>query len=96
MDMERFYLKKLNEGEVKEQYQVTIKKEVCSLENLQVNCDINRAFDTVRKNIKLSSNESIGYCESKYHKSRGLMRNIQNWLIEGSRLNYSGCSTQVK
>jgi hypothetical protein len=26
MDMERFYLKKLNEGEVKEQYHVTIKK----------------------------------------------------------------------
>jgi hypothetical protein len=26
MDMDRFNLKKLNEGEVKEQYQVTIKK----------------------------------------------------------------------
>jgi hypothetical protein len=24
------------------------------------------------------------------------MRNVQNWLIEGSRLNYSGCRTQVK
>jgi hypothetical protein len=22
--------------------------------------------------------------------SNGLMRNVQNWLIEGSRLNYSG------
>jgi hypothetical protein len=24
------------------------------------------------------------------------MRNVQNWLIEGSRLNCSGCRTQVK
>jgi hypothetical protein len=28
--------------------------------------------------------------------NRGLMRNVQNWLIEGSRLDYSGCRTQVK
>jgi alpha/beta superfamily hydrolase len=24
------------------------------------------------------------------------MRNVQNWLIEGSRLNCSGCGTQAK
>jgi hypothetical protein len=27
--------------------------------------------------------------------NHGLMRNVQNWLIEGSRLNYSGCRSQV-
>jgi hypothetical protein len=43
MDMERFNLKKLNEGEVKEQYQVTIKNRFSALENLEDNGDINRA-----------------------------------------------------
>jgi hypothetical protein len=34
MDMDRFNLKKLNKGEVKKQYQVTIKKRFSALENL--------------------------------------------------------------
>jgi hypothetical protein len=49
----------------------------------------------IRENIKISSEESLGYCESKRLKG-GLMRNVQNWLIEGSRLNYCGHRTQVK
>jgi hypothetical protein len=43
MDMERFNLKKLNEEEVKEQCQVTIKNKFAALENLDDNGDINRA-----------------------------------------------------
>jgi hypothetical protein len=42
-DMDRFNLKKLNEGEVKEQHQVTIKNRFSALENLEDNGDINRA-----------------------------------------------------
>jgi hypothetical protein len=34
MDMDRFNLKKLNEGEVKEQSQATVKKGFSALENL--------------------------------------------------------------
>jgi hypothetical protein len=34
MDMERFNLKQLNEKELKEQYQVTIKNKFAALENL--------------------------------------------------------------
>jgi hypothetical protein len=34
MAMEKFNLKKLNEGEVKEQYQVTITNKYAALENL--------------------------------------------------------------
>jgi hypothetical protein len=34
--MDRFNLKKLNEGEVKEQYQVTIKNRFSALENLRI------------------------------------------------------------
>jgi hypothetical protein len=43
VDIERFNLKKLNEGEVKEQYHITIKNKFAALENLEDNGDINRA-----------------------------------------------------
>jgi glycine betaine/choline ABC-type transport system substrate-binding protein len=43
MDLERFDLKQLNQEEVKEQYQVTIKNKFAALENLDDNGDINRA-----------------------------------------------------
>jgi hypothetical protein len=65
MDVERFNLNQLNEEEVKEQYQVTIKKAV---EKLYNNGNINRAWDTIRENIKISAKESIGLCESKSYK----------------------------
>jgi hypothetical protein len=68
MDMDRFNLKKLNEGEVKEQYQATIKNKFSALENLEDNGDINRARDAIRENIKISAKYCIGHCEAKRHK----------------------------
>jgi hypothetical protein len=68
IDMERFSVKKLNEGDLKEQYQVTIKNKFAALENLEDSGDINRAWNNVRENIKISAQESLGYCESKHHK----------------------------
>jgi DNA repair ATPase RecN len=68
MDMARFNLKQLNEEEVKEEYQVTIKNKPAALENFDDNEDINRAWETIRENIKISAKESIGLCESKYYK----------------------------
>jgi uncharacterized FlaG/YvyC family protein len=69
MGMDRFNLKKLNEGEVKEQHQVTIKNRFSALENLEDNGDINKAWDAIRANIKISAEECIGHCEAKRHKS---------------------------
>jgi hypothetical protein len=68
MDVERFNLKQLNDGEVKEQYRVTIKNKFAALENLDDNGDINRAWGTIRENIRISATESIGLCESKSYK----------------------------
>jgi hypothetical protein len=59
--MERFKLKKLNEVESKRQYQVTISNRFAALENL-VDMDINRSWETIMKNIKISDKESLGYC----------------------------------
>jgi hypothetical protein len=41
IDTERFNLKKLNEGDVKEQDQVTTRNKFAALENLEDNGDIN-------------------------------------------------------
>jgi hypothetical protein len=43
--MERFNDEKLNEGDVKEQYQVTIRKKFAAVENLEVSGDISRAWE---------------------------------------------------
>jgi hypothetical protein len=68
MDVERFNLKQLNEEEVKEQYQVTTKNKFAALENLDDNADINKAWETIRENVRISAKESIGLCESKSYK----------------------------
>jgi hypothetical protein len=67
-DVDIFTLKKLNEGEVKEQHQVTIQNRFSALENLEDNGDINMAWHAIRANIKISAKECIGHCEAKRHK----------------------------
>jgi hypothetical protein len=61
--MERFNVKKLSERDVKEQYQVTIRNKFAALENLEDSGDINRAWDSIRENIKISAQDSLGYCK---------------------------------
>jgi hypothetical protein len=68
VDTERFNVKKLNEGDVKEHYQVTIRNRFTALEILQDSADINGAWDNIRENIKTSAQESLGYCESEHRK----------------------------
>jgi hypothetical protein len=50
--MQRFDLRKLNDTEVQEQYQVKITNRFASLENFDDNVDMNRAWKNVRENIK--------------------------------------------
>jgi hypothetical protein len=93
IDTGRFNVKKLKEADVKEQYQVTIRNKFEALENLEDSGDINRAWDHIRENIKISAQESLDYCEPKHRKP---------WFVEecsklvDQRLNYRGCKTQVK
>jgi hypothetical protein len=51
-------------------------------------------FIDIRENIKISAKECIGHYEAKYHKP-WFDEECLNRLFEGSRLNYSGCRTQV-
>jgi hypothetical protein len=52
--MDRFYLNKLNKTEGKEQYRVEISNRFAALEDLDLEMDINRAWESIRGNIKIS------------------------------------------
>ena len=51
-DGERFNLRKLNELEVKEKYQIETTNRFAALENLNVDEDVNRAWENIKENIK--------------------------------------------
>jgi hypothetical protein len=68
IDMERFNVKKLNEGDVKEQYKVTIRNKFAALQNVEDSGYISGAWEDIRKNIKISAEEYIGYCEPRHYK----------------------------
>jgi hypothetical protein len=66
--MEKFNLKNINKIECKEQYRVEISNRFAGFEILDTEVNINRTWETVRKNIKISALESLGYYEWKKHK----------------------------
>jgi hypothetical protein len=67
-DAERFNLKKLSELEVRKQYQLKISNRFAALENLNFTEDINRAWENIKENIKISAQESLGLHEQKQFK----------------------------
>jgi hypothetical protein len=52
----------------KEQYHIGISNTVAVLENLQTEVDINRVWESIRENITISAEESLGYPELKKYK----------------------------
>ena len=52
-DRQRFNLKKLNEPEVREQYQIEITNRFAALENL--NDEMNRTWENIKENIRTSA-----------------------------------------
>ena len=67
-DGERFNMRKLNEPEVKEKYQIEITNRFAALENLNVDEDVNWSWENIKENIKTSTKESPGLHELKWHK----------------------------
>jgi len=67
-DGERFNLRKLNERGVKEKYQIEITNRFAALENLNGDENVNRAWESIKENIKTSAKESLGLHEWKQHK----------------------------
>jgi len=67
-DGEIFHLQKLNELEVRKQYQIEITNWFAALDNLSDDEDINKAWKNIKENIKSSAEESLGLQELKQHK----------------------------
>jgi len=63
--VERINLRKLNELDIRKQYQIKISNMFAALENLSDSEDINRAWENINKNTETSTRESLGLCELK-------------------------------
>jgi hypothetical protein len=68
LHMQRFSLKKLNKLEGKEQYCVEISNRFTALENIDAEMDINKTWESIRENIRVSAKKSLGYYELKKRK----------------------------
>jgi hypothetical protein len=68
VDFERFNLRKLNKLEVRKQYQIEITNRFAALENLSDDEDIDRAWESIKENVKTSATESLVLQELKQHK----------------------------
>jgi hypothetical protein len=60
-DLQRFDLKKLDDVEVKEKYQVEISNIHEALENFDESFYINNSCESIRENIKTSAKDNLGY-----------------------------------
>jgi hypothetical protein len=61
-------VKKLDDIEVKEKYQLEISNRFATLENLDESFDINNVCESVRENIKTSVKDNLGYQKLKHNK----------------------------
>jgi hypothetical protein len=96
--MEKFNIKELNAVVCKEQYRVEISNRFSALENLDTEVNVNKFWKTIRENIKISVNESLGYYELKKDKpwfdegcSKLLYQRKQaklQWLHDTSKINW--------
>ena len=58
--MERFYFRTISELEVRKQYQIKITNWFPALENLSDEEDINRAWEKIKGNAKISAKDGLG------------------------------------
>jgi hypothetical protein len=64
-DGDKFNLRKPNDLEVRKQYQIDITNRFAALKNLSDNEDINRAWKSIKENIRTLAKESLGMHELK-------------------------------
>ena len=68
VDRQRFNLRKLNEPEVREQYQIEITNRFAALENSDDDEVVNRNWENIKENIQTSAKESLDLDEFKQNK----------------------------
>ena len=94
-DWQQFNLRKLNEPEVREQYQIEITNRFAALENLNDDKDIDKTWENIKKNIKTSAKQSLGLHKLKQNKLWFDEERLGFW-IKGSGLKCSGYRIQAK
>jgi len=94
-DRQRFNLRKLNEPQVKEQYQIEITKRFAALENSDDDEDVNRTWEIIKENMQTSAKESLGLDEFKQNKPWLDEESLGFW-IKGSGIKFSGYRIQAK
>ena len=92
LDRQRFNLSKLNDLDVRKQYQNVITNRFAALEILNEDEDVNRTWENIKENIKTSAKESLGVHEWKQHK----LWFDEECLDQGSGLKCSGYWIQAK
>ena len=65
---QRFNLRKLNEPEVMEHYQIEITKRFADLENVNDEEEVNRTWEHIKENIQDRTKESLGLHELNQNK----------------------------
>jgi len=63
-----FNLRKLNDLVVRKENQIEITNRFAALENVSEDEDINKAWESIKENIKTTATESLGMHEIKQHK----------------------------
>jgi hypothetical protein len=66
---ERFNLRKLNNLEVRKECQIEITNRFAALENASDDEDINKAWESIKQNIKTAAKDSLGLYEMEQHKT---------------------------
>jgi len=67
-DRQRFNLRKLNEPEVREYYQIEITNRFAALENVNDEEDVKMTWEHIKENIQTSGKESLGLQELNENK----------------------------
>jgi fructose-bisphosphate aldolase class 1 len=67
-DGKKFNLRKLDDLEVRKQYRIEITNRFAALENVSDDEDINRAWESIKENVKTSAKQSLGLHEMKWYK----------------------------
>ena len=75
LDRQRFNLSKLNDLEVRKQYQIDITNRFEALENLNEDEDVNRTWENYKENIKTSAKVSLGV-QNGSSINPSLMKNV--------------------
>ena len=89
-------MRKLNEPEVREKYQIEIRNRFVALENLSDDQDADRTWENIKENIKTSAKESLDLHEMKQNKPWFDEECLGFFWIKGNGLKCSGYKNQAK